>query len=278
MQLNISTIKHLLDDSFLEDYGIKGDITSQATIEKDKEISFKIKAREGLILCGSTIAKYFFDNYSSVKYKLHKSDANYINSGDIIISGTGKALEILMLERIILNYLQHLSAISTLTSMYVEAVSHSNAKICDTRKTIPMLRKLQKYAVTCGGGYNHRLTLDSSILIKDNHIAVCGSISKAIEKAKKYNAHYSKIEIECDNLKQVEEAINVGVDIIMLDNMSIKEIKESLAIIDGKAIVEVSGNVSLESVKEIAETGVDIISVGKITHSAAAVDIGLDIE
>ena len=182
-----------------------------------------------------------------------------------------------MLERVILNYMQHLSGISTYTHSFVQRVNNTNVKIFDTRKTIPLHRQLQKYAVRCGGGHNHRLCLDSSILIKDNHIAICNGVTNAIKKAQKQNPHYSKIEIECDNINQVKEAVLMGVDIIMLDNMSLEQIKEAVHIINNKAITEVSGNVSLDNVDNIAKTGVDMISIGKITHSAPASDIGLDI-
>jgi nicotinate-nucleotide pyrophosphorylase (carboxylating) len=178
---------------------------------------------------------------------------------------------------VVLNYLQHISGISTATYAFVQKVKGTKAKIFDTRKTTPLYRSLQKYAVLCGGGHNHRLCLDSSILIKDNHIAICGSITKALQQAKANNSHYAKIEIECDTLEQVAEVVNIGVDIIMLDNMSIKQIIEAISIIDNRAIIEASGNISLETIADIAKTGVDMISIGKITHSAPSVDIGLDI-
>jgi nicotinate-nucleotide pyrophosphorylase (carboxylating) len=277
MQLQLNILKKSLDKALREDYGIKGDITSDAIIDDNIEINFKIQPREEIVVCGLQIAQYYFDAYSSVKYKLHCKDSDKLKSGATLISGSGDAKEILLLERVILNYLQHLSGIATFTNKFVRQIEGAKAKIFDTRKTTPLHRQLQKYAVLCGGGYNHRLCLDSSILIKDNHIAICGGISKAIEKAKANNPHYSKIEIECDTLEQVAEAIKAEVDIIMLDNMSIAQIKKALTIINNKAIIEVSGNVSLATVKEIADTGVDMISIGKITHSAPAVDIGLDI-
>lgn len=277
MQLYTNPLKSILDQSFKEDFGINGDITSNSIIDPSSEAKFNISSRENIILCGVNIAEYFFSNYSKIKYEIHIQDSSLAKQGDIIISGYGKAREILMLERIILNYLQMLSGISTLTSKYVAQTKGTKARICDTRKTTPMLRAMQKYAVRCGGGYNHRLSLDSSILIKDNHISVCGGVTKALQKAKQANPHYSKIEIECDQISQVKEAIAEGVDIIMLDNMSISQIKDAIYIIDNKAIIEVSGGVNLETAHDIAKTGVDIISVGRLTHSAEAVDIGLDI-
>ena len=278
MQLKCNIIKNLLDSSFKEDFGIKGDITSDSVIDKQAKIEFSINSRQAAILCGVQIAKYYLDNYSSIKYTIHKHDSDTIKTGDTLISGQGNAREILLIERIILNYVQHLTGISTLTNKFVEKTAGTKAKILDTRKTTPMLRSLQKYAVTCGGGYNHRLALDSSVMIKDNHIAICGGITKALQNAKKHNPHYAKIEIECDTIEQVQNAIDEGVDIILLDNMSIDQINESINIIDGRAKIEASGNVSLETAESIAKTGVDYISVGKITHSAPSADIGLDIK
>lgn len=278
MQLKCNIIRNLLDDSFKEDFGIKGDITSDSVIDKQAQIEFSINSRQKAVLCGIQIAKYYLDNYSTSKYTIHKFDSDSIKPGDALVSGQGNAREILLIERIILNYLQHLTGISTLTNEFVQKIKSTKAKILDTRKTTPMLRVLQKYAVACGGGYNHRLALDSSIMIKDNHISICGSVTKAIQSAKKHNPHYAKIEIECDTIDQVKEAIIEGVDIILLDNMTIDQINKSLEIIDKRAKVEASGNVSLGTVEQIAKTGVDYISIGKITHSAPSADIGLDIK
>ena len=278
MSLQINMIQDSLDRSLKEDYGIKGDITSNSIIKNDLRVNFVIKTREEITLCGLQIAGYFFDKYSSIEYTYHYQDSDYVPTGSVIISGSGSAKEILLLERVILNYLQHLSGISTITHKFVQKVKHTKAKIFDTRKTIPLYRQLHKYAVICGGGYNHRLCLDSSILIKDNHIAICGGVTKALQKAKEHNPHYAKIEIECDTLEQVAEAANAGVDIIMLDNMSLTQTIDAIKIIDNRSIIDASGNVSLATVEDIAKTGVDMISIGKITHSAPAVDIGLDIE
>ena len=277
MQLQINALKSFLDTGFKEDYGLKGDITSDAVIDKDAQVKFVINARQEMIVCGVQIAQYYFDEYSSIEYRVHQKDAERALAKSVLISGVGYAREVLMLERVILNYLQHLSGISTVTDAFVQKVKGTKAKIFDTRKTIPLYRQLQKYAVVCGGGYNHRLCLDSSILIKDNHIVICGNLTKALQRAKAKNPHYTKIEIECDTSEQVREAMTEGVDIIMLDNMSLVQIKEAIKIIDSKAIIEVSGNMSLETVADIAKTGVDMISVGRITHSPTAVDIGLDI-
>jgi nicotinate-nucleotide pyrophosphorylase (carboxylating) len=277
MPLQINLLKDSLDMSFKEDYGIKGDITSNSVIDQESQVSFEINTREEIIICGLQIVQYYFDTYSSITYKFHCKDSDLVQANSVILSGHGPARELLLLERVILNYLQHISGISTATYTFVQKINGTKAKIFDTRKTTPLYRTLQKYAVVCGGGHNHRLCLDSSILIKDNHIAICGGITKALQKAKANNPHYAKIEIECDTLEQVAEAANIGVDIIMLDNMSIKQIIEAISIIDNRAIIEASGNVSLETVADIAKTGVDMISIGRITHSAPSVDIGLDI-
>jgi nicotinate-nucleotide pyrophosphorylase (carboxylating) len=277
MPLQINLLKDSLDMSFKEDYGIKGDVTSNSVIDQESQVSFEINTREEIIICGLQIVQYYFDTYSSITYKFHCKDSDLVQANSVILSGHGPARELLLLERVILNYLQHISGISTATYTFVQKINGTKAKIFDTRKTTPLYRTLQKYAVVCGGGHNHRLCLDSSILIKDNHIAICGGITKALQKAKANNPHYAKIEIECDTLEQVAEAVNIGVDIIMLDNMSIEQIIEAISIIDNRAIIEASGNVSLETVADIAKTGVDMISIGKITHSAPSVDIGLDI-
>lgn len=277
MQPLLPNISKYLDNSLEEDIRIGGDITSNAVIPSDKTVKFCIRAREALILAGMPIAEYFLSKYSRVNYKTIKRDEEEVTAGQDIIEGEGAAREILLLERTILNYLQHLSGIATLTRQYVAKTAGTKAKICDTRKTIPGLRTLQKYAVRCGRGHNHRLALDSGILIKDNHIAICGSVTKSIELARLKAPHYMKIEVECDSLEQVREALGCNVDIIMLDNMSLEQIKEALEIIAGRSLVEVSGGVDLGNVEAIARTGVDLISIGRLTHSARAVDIGLDI-
>lgn len=277
MQLDVNLIKSFLDMTLLEDHGIGGDISSTMTIDHEAEINFTINSRENIILSGVPIAEYFLQNYSTIKYKLHFQDGDKVTANHNILTGKGKALEVLKLERVILNYLQHLSGIATLTSKYVEQTTGTTAKIYDTRKTIPGLRMLQKYAVRCGGGHNHRLALDSAIMLKDNHIAIVGDITKAIKRAKNNSPHYARVEVECDTLAQVTTAIAAGADIIMLDNMSVPQINEAVSIINKQAIIEASGGVNLDKVKAIAKCGVDIISVGKLTHSAAASDIGLDI-
>ncbi|MCP5369105.1 MAG: carboxylating nicotinate-nucleotide diphosphorylase [Rickettsiaceae bacterium] len=276
MQPLITIIKNFLDSSLKEDLGINGDITSNIVIDKNSKVKFQIQAREDLILCGDFITIYYLENYSKVNFKMHYKDGDIVYAGAVILTGEGNAQEIFKLERIILNFMQYMSGIASLTNKYVNAVIGTKAKIYDTRKTLPMWRMLQKYAVRCGKGYNHRPTLDSCIMIKDNHIATTG-LSEAVRRAKQYAPHYAKIEVECDTLEQVKEALLVGVDIIMLDNMTLLQMKEAVNVINGRAIIEASGGISLENVQEIAEIGVDIISIGKLTHSANSVNIGLDI-
>jgi nicotinate-nucleotide pyrophosphorylase (carboxylating) len=277
MQPTIAELRNFFDLSLVEDLGIGGDITSDAVIRGQKNIDFTIKLRTPAVLCGLIVSDYLLKNYSTIKYRNHLCDKDCGSIGSVIISGTGDAHEILRLERVVLNYLQHLSAVATLTQQYVQEVSGTQTRICDTRKTIPGMRILQKYAVRCGGGYNHRYTLDSGILIKDNHISICGGIIHAVQNARLHGPHWSKIEVECDTLDQVEEALSATADIIMLDNMDFDHLKQAIAMIGTKAKIEVSGGVNLKNVREIANLGVHYISIGRLTHSAPAIDIGLDI-
>ncbi|MFM9153831.1 MAG: carboxylating nicotinate-nucleotide diphosphorylase, partial [Methylocystis sp.] len=211
------------------------------------------------------------------KYDNILIDTALVNSGDIIARINGSATSILAAERVALNFLGHLSGISTLTAKYVSQISHTHAKICDTRKTTPNLRALEKYAVSCGGGVNHRFGLDDAILIKDNHIAVAGGVAAALRAAKQKIGHLVKIEIEVDTLDQLHEALSEGVDVVLLDNMSIPQLAEAVRMINKQALSEASGGISLDTVAAVAETGVNMISVGALTHSAPVLDVGLDI-
>lgn len=277
MQLSISQFKDFFDQTLQEDLSNGGDITTDAVIRAKSDVDFEIRTRQDAVICGLIASDYFFSKYSSVSYVHNVQDGDLMSKGDVILSGSGDIHEILKLERVILNYLQHLSGVATLTRSYVEKVP-SNVRICDTRKTIPGLRALQKYAVKSGGGFNHRYGLDSSILIKDNHIAICGSIALAISNARNFGPHFSKIELECDRLDQVEEALKAKVDVIMLDNMDISTMKQAINMIGGAAKINISGGVNLDNIVEIGKLNIDYISIGRITHSAPAIDIGLDIE
>lgn len=263
-------INQVLESAFAEDIG-SGDITCETVIPEIEVGEYVFKAREEMVFCGGEIIA---NGYDIATPKIFVDDGAKIAAGTIIATVKGQVREILTRERVILNLIQHLSGIATETAKYVEAVKGTKAKILDTRKTIPNLRVLQKYAVKCGGGKNHRMGLYDMVMIKDNHIEYAGGIAAAVKKARTTG---KKIEVECDNIKQVHEALAAGADIIMADNMSVEQLREVVKIVGGKVPVEASGNVNLQTVREIAETGVDFISVGKLTHSVRAVDIGLDL-
>lgn len=272
MMLNEKIVKSIIKNALTEDIG-KGDITSQAIIDKKAEGKFHLITREDIVVCGIKIAEMIFKELDeNIKFSPMVKEGEVISKKQIIASIEGRALPILKAERVALNLLQRMSGIATLTREFVNAVKDTNAKILDTRKTMPGLRILDKYAVKMGGGENHRMGLYDAILIKDNHIALAGGIKKAIEKAKKKRL---PIEIECDTLSQVKEAIKLGVKRILLDNMKPSEIKKIVKQ-NPKVEFEVSGGITLDNVKEYAKTGVGYISIGALTHSARSVDIGLD--
>ncbi|MGI9230823.1 MAG: carboxylating nicotinate-nucleotide diphosphorylase [Methylocystis sp.] len=265
-------------EALLEDLGRAGDITSEAIFNKNIKIEATLVARKCGVLCGTATALTAFQLIDpEIKYDNILIDTALVNSGDIIARINGSATSILAAERVALNFLGHLSGISTLTAEYVSQISHTHAKICDTRKTTPNLRALEKYAVSCGGGVNHRFGLDDAILIKDNHIAVAGGVAAALRAAKQKIGHLVKIEIEVDTLDQLHEALSEGVDVVLLDNMSIPQLAEAVRMINKQALSEASGGISLDTVAAVAETGVNLISVGALTHSAPVLDVGLDI-
>ena len=280
-------IKHLIDQGFAEDLRNKGDLTSNFTIDPNQETFFKISNRQELVICGANFITDIFNDFFEkldIKKKpcleTHHHDGDFLPKNSTIISGNGNIRGILAAERLALNLLQHLSAISTKVYYFNKEIApNSKTKILDTRKTIPGLRNLQKYAVKIGGGKNHRIGLFDGILIKDNHIAACGSVKNAIlqvrENLQKQNLQMP-IEIECDNLNQVKEAVLAKADIILLDNMDLEQIKEAQEIIQNSAKIEVSGNVTIDKIRKISELNVDFISIGELTHSVNAVDIGLD--
>jgi len=276
-------LQKIIDLSLAEDCALK-DVTSDLTIPKNHEISFSIRPREEIILCGIDAIKICFDSLkrskkfanSKLKLKTLAKDGYSIKPLESISEGKGDARLIFAAERVILNLIQHLSGVSTNTRQFTKLLASKNTKILDTRKTIPTLRALEKYAVTVGGGKNHRINLSDMILIKDNHIAAAGGVTKAINAAKKSHKKL-KIEIECDNLKQVSEALLSKPDIIMLDNMNVAQIKQAQKIINKKCLIEISGGINLQNIKNFIDLEVDFISIGAITHSARAVDIGLDI-
>lgn len=263
----------------LEEDLANGDVTSQACIAPTATCTAYSVARTPLITCGNAIAACVFEKIDpQLTFKILLPDGTPANSKQTLWQISGNTRSILLGERVALNFVQHLSGIATLTAAYVQAIPKgSSARITDTRKTTPGLRPLERYAVRIGGGFNHRDNLGSAILIKDNHIAACGSITEAIRNAKAFASHTCRIECEVENLTQLEEALDAGADIILLDNMDTSMIAKAVQITQGKAILEASGKVTLERIPEIAKTGVHFISVGAITHSAPAVDIGLDI-
>ena len=274
-------IKKIVEIALCEDCALD-DITSDLTIPKNSIVSFEIKAREDIIFCGhDVISEAFLALKNSPKFKNSKldfkisaKDGAAISKTKSIASGAGDAKLVFAAERVVLNLIQHLSGVATFTQQFVAALNNKKIKILDTRKTLPGLRFLQKYAVEVGGGKNHRFSLADMILIKDNHIAAAGSVTKAVAACADSKL---KIEVECDTVEQVAEAIKAKPDVILLDNMKISDIKKSIKIINKKSQIEVSGGVNLKTVKEFSGLEIDFISVGSLTHSARAVDIGLDI-
>jgi nicotinate-nucleotide pyrophosphorylase (carboxylating) len=258
-----------------EDIG-NGDITTLATVDEDKKTEGFFIAKEEGVICGLPVLTRVFeiiDPDVALEYFVSEGDA--IKKGDRIAGITGPARSILTAERVALNLLQHLSGIATQTKRAVRQVAGTKAKIVDTRKTTPGLRSLEKYAVRVGGGSNHRYNLADGILIKDNHISAAGGIANAVAKSRGSATHMLKIEVEVENFAQIEEALQSGADIIMLDNMSIEDMKKAVDMIDGRAVVEASGNMGERDLREVAMTGVDLISIGALTHSVRALDISL---
>ena len=256
-----------------------GDITTNALIPNDARAKAQMRMRENGVLAGIEVAKCAFSLLDGdANFSQMRNDGESLKSGDVILEIEGSARAVLTAERVALNFVQRLSGIATLTSQFVAQTEGTKARIADTRKTTPGLRVLEKSAVRCGGGSNHRFALDDLILIKDNHIALCGGIENAIERARKHIGHAVKIEVECDTLAQVAQAADARADIILLDNMSAETLRQAVEIVSGRALCEASGGVNLQTVKAIAQSGVDIISVGALTHGARSLDIGLDIE
>jgi nicotinate-nucleotide pyrophosphorylase (carboxylating) len=270
-------IRKIIEAALIEDIGT-GDITTTAIVSRAKMGQAKAVAKDDFIVAGIDIFRdvfIFLDENIQVKYLI--GNGQKAKKGDIIAEVSGSLFYILQAERVALNIFQRMCGVATLTSKYVEAIRGSEAKILDTRKTLPGMRLLDKMAVVIGGGFNHRRGLYDGVLIKDNHIAVAGSIAEAVKAQRSCLPHTLKIEVETKNLQEVQEALDCGVDIILLDNMTIDEMKKAVGLVSGKTLLEASGNVSLQNVATIAATGVDFISVGELTHSARAADISLKI-
>ncbi|HEX3653175.1 MAG TPA: carboxylating nicotinate-nucleotide diphosphorylase [Rhizomicrobium sp.] len=266
-------VRHALE----EDLGRAGDITTELTVPVDKTAKARLAARKPGTIAGLIAAECAFRLLDhSMEFRCELPDGSAAVGGDVLATIEGAARAILTAERVALNFVGRLSGIATATRVLVDAVKGTGAKIVDTRKTTPGLRVLEKYAVRCGGGFNHRFGLDDAILIKDNHIAAAGSLAEAVQRARAGLAHMTKIEVEVDTLAQLEETLALGVDTILLDNMGIEDLRRAVAMAKGRAVLEASGNVTLATVRAIAETGVDYISSGAITHSAPSLDVALD--
>jgi len=260
-----------------EDLGRAGDITALACIDADARLEATFGARKAGTIAGLAcvrLAILALDPEAKIKLKV--SDGDQVAAGTVLAKVSANARALLSAERTALNLLGRLSGVATLTRTYVDAVAGTTARITDTRKTTPGLRALEKYAVRCGGALNHRFGLDDAILIKDNHVAACGGVGEAIRRARAFAGHLVKVECEVDSLNQLAEALDAGPDVVMLDNFSLKNLRIAVGMTAGRVVLEASGGVNLDTVRDIAETGVDVISVGALTHSASVLDIGLD--
>lgn len=271
-------IKDILERAFQEDIPM-GDVTTDSIVPEEEVSRAYLKAKQEGVIAGLEVCMEAFRMLDpQVKLEPLVRDGQFVENGTKILLIEGKSRALLKAERTALNLLQHLSGIATLTRMFVEKIIGYNSKVVDTRKTTPGLRILEKYAVKAGGGANHRFSLSDGVLIKDNHIKAAGSIYNAVKAARDNIPHTVKIEVETENLEQVQEALDSGADIIMLDNMPPEIMRQAVRLIDGKALTEASGNVSLETIQDVASTGVDIISIGALTHSAKSMDISMKFE
>jgi nicotinate-nucleotide pyrophosphorylase (carboxylating) len=269
-------IEELIGPFLREDIGFV-DLTSTIMIDATTDGTFDVNAREDIVVAGLDVAGAVFRRCEpNCTYESRVKDGDHVKDGTTLARVSGKARGLLTAERTALNILQHLSGIATLTSKYVKEIEGTNATLIDTRKTTPGLRALEKHAVTCGGGRNHRLALDGGVLVKDNHIAVCGGLTAAIQRAKSQVPTLTKVQVECDNLDQVKEALKAGAESLLLDNMSPDTMRQAVELVQGQITLEASGGITLDTVRAKAESGVDLISTGKITQSAPSVDIGLD--
>ncbi len=270
-------LNNLIENALSEDIG-PGDITTETTISADSTSTAEILAKQELVLAGLDVSREVFHYLDpGIHFMSLAKDGDKIKAGTVLARLSGKTRILLAGERVALNFLQHLSGIATLTAKYVEKVKGLRVEVLDTRKTLPGLRHLEKYAVLMGGGKNHRMGLYDMVLIKDNHIKAAGGITKAVEAARK-KAGQLKIEVETRNLDEAREALAAKADTIMLDNMPVEIMREAVKLISGRALVEASGNVTLDTIRMIAETGVDCISAGNLTHSAPAADISMKIK
>jgi nicotinate-nucleotide pyrophosphorylase (carboxylating) len=267
----------LVRTALLEDLGRAGDITANAIVPADQQAKLVMRARQPGVIAGLDVARSVFQMVSpATSLRAERPDGSAVEPGQVIATIDGPARSLLTAERTALNFICHLSGVATATASLVAAVNGTRAQIVCTRKTTPGLRALEKYAVRAGGGANHRFGLDDAALIKDNHIALAGGLSAAVERTKANVGHLVRIEVEVDTLSQLKEALTAGVDAVLLDNMTTEQLAEAVAIVDSRVITEASGRITAATAPAIAATGVDLISVGWLTHSAASLDIGLD--
>jgi len=268
--------KEFVQRVLAEDLGKGGDVTSNATIAADARFTAEMNCRQAIVVAGLELAAQFFRSLDpDVAIEQLVNDGDRVAHGTTLMRLAGNARAMLAAERPALNTLQHLSGIATLTRQYVDAMGGTRTLLIDTRKTIPGLRVLEKYAARMGGAHNHRIRLDDGVLIKDNHVAVCGGVAEAVRRAKAANTGF-QVQVEVDRVEQIEPALDAGADRLLLDNMDPAKLREAVALVGGRVPLEASGGVTLETIRFLAETGVDFISVGRITQSAPAVDIGLD--
>jgi nicotinate-nucleotide pyrophosphorylase (carboxylating) len=270
-------VEPIVREALLEDLGRAGDLTTDAIVPRDLKTKTVMAARQEGVVAGLDLAALAFRLIDpAIRFEALIEDGAVVKPGARVAVVEGPARGVLTAERVALNFVSRMSGVASATAKLSAAVRHTRARIVCTRKTTPLLRAIEKYAVRAGGGSNHRFGLDDAVLIKDNHVAVAGSVAEAIRRARAYVGHLVKIEVEVDTLTQLEEALGVGVDAVLLDNMSLDDLERAVAMIGGRAISEASGRVTPETVAGIAETGVDLISVGWLTHSAPILDIGLD--
>jgi nicotinate-nucleotide pyrophosphorylase (carboxylating) len=273
----MNTIDKLIDLALEEDIGA-GDVTTENLVPPEAGGSGQVVAKEALVLAGLDVARKVFERLDpDIAWQPHRSDGDAVDAGTSVLTVSGKLQALLKGERVALNFLQRLSGVATLVRTYTAKIPGGGARLVDTRKTTPGWRALEKYAVRVGGAGNHRMGLYDGVLIKDNHIAVCGGVAPAVARIRDRISHLMKIEIEVATLEQVREALAAGVEVIMLDNMEIDQIRKAVALIDGKAVIEVSGNVTDARLTRLALAGADIISVGALTHSARCVDLSMRI-
>ncbi len=270
-------VQAAINAALAEDLGLQGDITTNATVAASTKAEAVIAARKPGVICGLQLAEAAFRALDpSVLFDVEVGDGESVAKGAAIARISGNARALLTAERVALNYMGRLSGIATLTASYVKAIQGTPAKITDTRKTTPGLRAFEKYAVRCGGGQNHRTGLFDAVLIKDNHIVAAGGIAKAVTAARAAAGHMVKIEVEVDTLEQLDEVLQHKIDAVLLDNMTPDQLRAAVKRVAGRCLTEASGGVNLETVRAIAESGVDMISVGALTHSASVLDLGLD--